>query len=78
MAEHVSQCARKVKRLEVAVRDVRCYVVENGDHDTAFKKFDKEQMALLPCSSNPDHKPIPLGSHPFRVIGRVVFFGADL
>lgn len=60
------------------LRDGRFYVIENSEHLTTFKKFSKDEMALMPCSSDPSHKPIPLGSEPFRVLGRVVFFGADL
>lgn len=60
------------------LRDGKFYVIENDERLTTFKRFSKDQMALLPCSSNPTHQPIPLGSEPFRVIGRVVFFGGDL
>lgn len=58
--------------------DGKFYVIANGHNETTFKKFCKKQMALIPCSSNPSHQPIPVGPEPFRVLGRVVHFGADL
>lgn len=60
------------------LRDKKFYVIMNGGAEATFKQFCASPMQLLPCSNNPEHKPIPLGSEPFTVIGRVVFAGADL
>ena len=58
--------------------DGRCYVVTNDQHEVTFKKFSANPLALLPCSSDPEHRPIPIGSSPFTVVGRVVYAGQDL
>lgn len=60
------------------LRNGKLYVMQNGEGETAFKKFCTDPLALLPCSNNPAHKAIPLGSEPFTVIGRVVFVGQEL
>jgi SOS-response transcriptional repressor LexA len=58
--------------------DKKYYVVTNGDHEATFKQFCADPLSLVPCSTNPLHQPIPLGSEPFRVIGRVVYVGQEL
>lgn len=58
--------------------DGKCYVVMNGGGETTFKKFSTSPLALNPCSTDPDHKPIPVGSEPFSVLGRVVYVGQDV
>ena len=55
----------------------RLYVIQNAEHETTFKKFSARPLQLLPCSHNPSHTPIDLGSEPFTVIGRVVFIGFE-
>lgn len=60
------------------LRDRKFYAVANGDGETTFKQFSANPMQLLPCSTNPEHQPIPLGSEPFTVIGRVIYVGQDL
>lgn len=56
----------------------RYYVVQNGDGETTFKQFSADPLALLPCSTNPTHKPIPLGTETFTVIGRVIYVAQAL
>lgn len=51
----------------------RFYVVENGDGETTFKQYRESPARLVPCSSNPAHKEIPIGSSDFRVVGRVIW-----
>ncbi len=58
--------------------DKKYYVLTNGEHEALFKQFSANPLQLLPCSTNPDHKPIPLGAEPFVVIGRVVYVGQEL
>lgn len=58
-------------------RDRKLYVIMNGNGETTFKRFCANPLQLLPCSSNPNHKPIPVGAEPFVVIGRVVHVGYD-
>jgi len=53
--------------------DGRYYAIMNGDGETTFKRYRADPPRLEPESSNPEHKPIPLGREPFTVIGRVVF-----
>lgn len=57
--------------------DGKLYVIENAEHETTFKKCSTDPLQLLPCSSDPSHKPIPLGDAPFRVIGQVIFVGFE-
>ncbi len=58
--------------------DKKYYVVMNGEGETTFKQFSANPMQLLPCSTNPNHKPIPLGSEPFTILARVVHVGQDV
>lgn len=58
--------------------DKKFYVIANGDHCVTFKQFSVNPLQLNPCSTNPEHKPIPLGSMPFVVVGRVIYVGQEL
>lgn len=58
--------------------DRKFYVVMNDLGECTFKQFSQNPLALLPCSNNPSHQPIPIGSAPFTVIGRVVYVGQEL
>lgn len=49
----------------------RRYIVQTDDGQTTFKEFQADPARLVPCSSNPDHKEIPLGGEPITVVGRV-------
>nr|WP_317892397.1 S24 family peptidase [uncultured Sphingomonas sp.] len=53
------------------LRDGRVYAVMNEEGETTVKRFRTDPARLEPCSSNPDHKEIPLGRSPFTVIGQV-------
>lgn len=63
---------------QIELIDGKCYAVMNGDGETTFKRFSANPLQLEPCSTNPNHKPIPLGSTPFTVIGRVVYAGQEM
>lgn len=54
------------------LRDGRVYAVMNGDGETTVKRYRAEPARLEPCSSNPSHKEMLLGSEPITVIGRVI------
>lgn len=58
--------------------DRKFYVVMNVEGECTFKQFSQNPLALLPCSTNPVHQPIPIGAAPFTVIGRVVYVGQEL
>ncbi|AXU20378.1 hypothetical protein C7W88_17000 [Novosphingobium sp. THN1] len=58
--------------------DRKFYVVMNEHGECTFKQFSQNPLALLPCSNNPEHQPIPIGTAPFTVIGRVVYVGQEL
>lgn len=51
----------------------RYYVIENGERETTFKQYKESPARLVPCSSNPDHKEIPISGGGFRVVGRVIW-----
>jgi len=50
----------------------RYYVIINGDGETTFKQFKSDPARLVPCSWNPDHHEIPIGSQ-FEIVGRVIW-----
>lgn len=54
------------------------YVLNQGGEFT-FKRFMQDPARLVPLSSDPSHKEIPLGAEPIEVVGRVlsVLIGAD-
>jgi repressor LexA len=56
----------------------RIYAVRNQDGEATFKRFRADPPRLEPMSSNPEHKPIPVGAEPFTVIGRVTYVGREL
>lgn len=58
--------------------DRKYYAIQNGDGETTFKQFRADPMRLVPCSTNPEYKEIPLGTEPFVVIGRVIYVGQEL
>ncbi len=56
----------------------KCYVVMNDDGETTFKRYLDNPARLVPCSSNPEHREIPVGAGGYRVVGRVVWQGGRL
>jgi repressor LexA len=57
----------------------RLFVVLNGEGETTFKKFQADPARLDPCSSNPKHQPIMLGSgEGFTVVGRVTWIASPV
>lgn len=54
------------------------YVLNQGGEFT-FKRFMQDPARLVPLSSDPSHKDIPLGAEPIEVVGRVlsVLIGAE-
>lgn len=58
--------------------DRKCYVVMNQLGECTFKRFSASPLALMPCSSNPNHSPIMIGTEPFTVLGRVIYVGREL
>ena len=63
---------------QIELREGSIYAVMNEDGEATFKRFRSEPPRLEPCSTNPEHRPIPLGREPFRVLGRVVWQGSPL
>lgn len=58
--------------------DGKTYVLMNGDGESTWKTFSAATMQFLPCSNDPEHQAIPIGSLPFTIVGRVVFAGQEL
>jgi repressor LexA len=56
----------------------RLYAIMNGAGETTFKRYRTNPPRLEPVSSNPEHKPIPIGREPFTVVGRVIWQGSSL
>lgn len=56
----------------------KVYLIENEDHETQVKLYRSNPARFEPRSSNDEHKPIMMGEHHVRVIGRVVWQGLPL
>ena len=57
----------------------RYYVVINASGETTFKRFEISPARLVPCSTNPGHQPISIGSgEGFEVLGRVIWRAARM
>lgn len=50
------------------------YVVRTADGETTFKEYQEGPSRLIPCSSNPEHREIGLGSEPIVIEGRVISY----
>ena len=48
------------------------YVIGNEGGEFTFKRFVQDPARLVPLSTDPTHKEIPIGSEPINIIGRVV------
>lgn len=49
------------------------YVVRNGDGDVTFKQYLERPARLVPCSTNPEHKEIPIADRDYEIVGRVIW-----
>jgi repressor LexA len=56
---------------KAALEDGKLYAVQNEAGETTCKQFESDPQRLVPCSSDPSHQPMLIGSSPFTVIGRV-------
>lgn len=50
----------------------RLFVVRNVDGEVTFKQYLEKPARLVPCSKNPEHKPIPVTEKGYEVVGRVI------
>jgi repressor LexA len=48
------------------------YVIRTMDGQTTFKEYREGPSRLVPCSTNPEHKEILIGSEPITVEGKVI------
>lgn len=56
----------------------RYFVIMTADGESTFKRFFADPARLEPCSYNPAHKAILIGSEPFEVVGRVIWTASRL
>lgn len=49
----------------------RYYIIMNTEGETTFKRYLENPARFEPCSSNPAHTPIVVGSENFTIVGRV-------
>jgi repressor LexA len=56
----------------------KVYMVMDGSGTATCRRFRADPLQLEPCSRNPDHAPIRVGSEPFTVVGRVIYSGQEL
>ncbi|WP_167706608.1 helix-turn-helix domain-containing protein [Sphingobium fuliginis] len=52
--------------------DKGLYVVRNPDGEFTFKQYRDNPARLVPCSSDPSHKTIPITDRRFEVVGAVI------
>ena len=55
----------------------RVYLVMNGDGEATIKRYREGPARFEPDSHNPDHKPLMMGGHVIRILGRVVAHGSE-
>lgn len=51
---------------QAALQDGRLYALQNEAGETTCKKFASDPARLVPCSTDPAHEPILVGSRPFK------------
>jgi repressor LexA len=56
----------------------RAYIITNGEGEATFKRYQADPPRLEPDSSNPEHKPILIGSDLFLIVGRVIYSAKEL
>ena len=52
--------------------DRSLFVVRNRDGETTFKQYLDGPARLVPCSTNPEHRIILLGTEEITILGRVI------
>lgn len=57
---------------ELDLIDAKIYVIANAEGETTAKRYRSNPARLVPCSTNPAHRELVVGSEPFSVIGRIV------
>ncbi len=72
------ECSIVVNPDDKELVDRKFYVVQDGNGKVSLKQFSTNPLALVSCSTDGPEPPIPLGSEPFAVIGRIVHTGQDL
>ncbi len=56
----------------------RLFVIQRDGGDVTFKEYMDNPARLVPCSSNPEHREIPVGGGGFTILGRVIWSGKRL
>ena len=59
------------------LRPGKLYLIQNGEHETTVKCYERDPPRFVPMSNNPLHKPIP-ASEVDVIIGRICWQGGPL
>lgn len=57
---------------DLDVFDKRLFIVQNSEGEVTFKQYRERPARLVPCSTDPANKVIPIGTEQFKLLGRVI------
>lgn len=60
------------------LRDGKCYLLQNGDHEVTIKCYRRNPSRFVPLSNNDTHQEFLVSDHDLVILGRIVWHGAPL